>query len=38
VDRTWRLLDVPRLRTIFGRKHRPHADRAGGGPLDRCMI
>jgi hypothetical protein len=30
IDRTRRLLDVPRLKTIFGRKQRPHQVRGGG--------
>jgi hypothetical protein len=30
IDRTRRLLDVPTLKTIFGRKHRPHQRRQGG--------
>lgn len=37
IDRTRRLLDVPRLKTIFGRKHRPHQDRAGGGRLEQII-
>lgn len=37
IDRTRRLLDVPRLKTIFGRKHRPHHDRAGGGRLEKVL-
>jgi hypothetical protein len=37
IDRTRRLLDVPRLKTIFGRKHRPHRDRAGGGRLEKSL-
>ena len=37
IDRTRRLLDVPRLKTIFGRKHRPHQDRAGGGRLEKIL-
>ena len=37
IDRTRRLLDVPKLRTIFGRKHRPHRDRAGGSRLERVI-
>jgi hypothetical protein len=31
IERTWRQLDVPRLKTIFGRKGRPPQNRAGGG-------
>jgi len=34
IDRTRRLLDVPRLKTIFGRKHRCHKTRAGDGRLE----
>jgi hypothetical protein len=30
-------LDVPRRKTIFGRKHRPHRDRAGGGRLEKIL-
>jgi hypothetical protein len=37
IDRTRRLLDVPRLKTIFGRRHRPHQDRAGGGRLEKIL-
>ena len=37
IDRTRRLLDVRRLKTIFGRKHRPHRDRAGGGRLEKVL-
>lgn len=37
IDRTRRLLDVPRLKTIFGRKHRPHQNRAGGGRLEKIV-
>jgi len=37
IDRTRRLLDVPRLKTIFGRKQRPHQDRAGGGRLEKIL-
>lgn len=37
IDRTRRLLDVPRLKTIFGRKHRPHQDRAGGARLEKIL-
>jgi hypothetical protein len=32
VDRTRSRLDVPKLRTLFGAKARPHRDRAGGRP------
>lgn len=37
IDRTRRLLDVPRLKTIFGRKHRPHQNRSGGGRLEKIL-
>jgi hypothetical protein len=37
VERTYRLLDVPRLKTIFGRKHRPHLTQAGGGRLEKIL-
>jgi hypothetical protein len=37
IDRTRRLLDVPRLKTIFGRRHRPHWDRAGGQRLEKII-
>jgi hypothetical protein len=37
IDRTRRLLDVPRLKTIFGRKKRPHRDRARGGRLEKII-
>jgi hypothetical protein len=37
IDRTRRLLDVPRLKTIFGRKNRPHQNRAGGGRLEKIL-
>ena len=37
IDRTRRLLDVPRLKTIFGREHRPHQDRAGGPRLEKIL-
>jgi hypothetical protein len=30
-------LDVPRLKTIFGRKHRPHHTQAGGGRLEKIL-
>ncbi len=30
IDRTRRVLDVPTLKTIFGRKHRPHLRRRAG--------
>jgi hypothetical protein len=31
------LLDVPRLKTIFGRKDRPHKTPAGGGRLEKVL-
>jgi hypothetical protein len=37
IDRTRQLLDVPRLKTIFGRKHRPHYNRVGGRRLERII-
>jgi hypothetical protein len=37
IERTWRQLDVPRLKTIFGRKKRPHQNRIGGGRLERIV-
>jgi hypothetical protein len=37
IDRTRRLLDVPRLKTIFGRKNRPHKTKAGGGRLEKII-
>ena len=37
IERTWRQLDVPRLKTIFGRKKRPHQNRMGGGRLERIV-
>ncbi len=35
LDRTRSRLDVPILRTLFGAKNRPHADRAAGPPNPR---
>ena len=35
IDRTRRVLDVPTLKTIFGRKHRPHQLRQPGAPVPR---
>ena len=32
IDRTRRILDVPTLKTIFGRKHRPHVRQSGPAP------
>lgn len=37
IDRTRNLLDVPRLKTIFGRKHRPHQDRSKGRRLEKIL-
>jgi hypothetical protein len=37
IDRTRGLLDVPRLKTIFGRKGRPHKTPAGGGRLEKIL-
>lgn len=37
IDRTRRLLDVPRLKTIFGRKRRPFKTKAGGGRLEKII-
>jgi hypothetical protein len=37
IDRTRRLLDVPRLKTIFGRRKRPKYNRAGGGRLEKIL-
>ena len=34
IERTRGLLDVRTLRTIFGRKHRPHRDRKSGGRVE----
>jgi hypothetical protein len=38
VDRTRSRLDVPKLRTLFGAKARPHRDRAGGPPRLAAVI
>jgi hypothetical protein len=35
IDRTRRVLDVPTLKTIFGRKHRPHLLRQAGAAAPR---
>jgi len=35
IDRTRRVLDVPTLKTIFGRKHRPHLLRRAGATTPR---
>ncbi len=37
IDRTRRLLDVPRLKTIFGRKTRPYKTKAGSGRLEKVI-
>lgn len=37
IDRTRGLLDVPRLKTIFGRKYRPHKKPSGGGRLEKLL-
>jgi hypothetical protein len=37
IERTRSLLDVPRIKTIFGRKHRPHRDGQGGGRVERIL-
>ena len=37
IDRTRRLLDVRRLKTIFGRKGRPHYKARGGGRLEKVL-
>jgi len=37
IDRTRRLLDVPRLKTIFGRKRRPFKSNKGGGRLEKII-
>jgi hypothetical protein len=37
IDRTRNLLDVPRLKTIFGRKHRPHQDRRNGRRMEKIL-
>jgi hypothetical protein len=37
IDRTRRLLDVPRLKTIFGRKHRPRKTPARDGRLEKII-
>lgn len=38
IDRTRRLLDVRRLKTIFGRKGRPHYKPRGGGRLEKVLL
>ena len=37
-DRTRSRLDIPTLRTLFGLKHRPHANRAAGPPAQEAVI
>lgn len=37
IDRTRNLLDVPRLKTIFGRRNRPHKDRVRGSRLEKIL-
>ena len=37
IERTRLLLDVPRLKTIFGRRNRPHYKPRGGGRLERVL-
>ena len=37
IDRTRRLLDVPRLKTIFGRKRRPRKTQARDGRLEKII-
>jgi hypothetical protein len=37
IDRTRNLLDVPRLKTIFGRKHRPHQLRTKRTRLEKVL-
>ncbi|HZD07177.1 MAG TPA: hypothetical protein VE176_02950, partial [Candidatus Limnocylindrales bacterium] len=37
IDRTRRLLDVARLKTIFGRKSRPYKTKSGGGRLEKII-
>ena len=37
IDRTRNLLDVPRLKTIFGRKHRPHQDRRPSRRMEKIL-
>jgi hypothetical protein len=37
IDRTRNLLDVPRLKTIFGRKKRPHQTRLKSGRLEKIL-
>ena len=37
IDRTRNLLDVARLKTIFGRKHRPHKNNRSEGRLEKIL-
>ena len=37
LDRTRATLNVQTLKTIFGRKHRPHQDRAGGATMEKSV-
>jgi len=37
IDRTRNLLDLPRLKTIFGRKHRPHQDRRPSRRMEKIL-
>jgi hypothetical protein len=37
IERTRTILDVPRLRTIFGRKNRPHCQAKGRGRLEKII-
>lgn len=37
IERTRLLLDVPRLKTIFGRRHRPHTKPSKGRRLERVL-
>jgi hypothetical protein len=37
IDRTRAMLDVPRLKTIFGRKHRPHQDRLKAQRMEKIL-
>ncbi len=38
LDRTRSRLDIPTLRVLFGRKNRPHQDRAAGPPAQEIVI
>jgi hypothetical protein len=37
IDRTARILDVPKLKTIFGRRNRPHRKQGGQKQLERIL-